>query len=122
MMHAASALIARVAGSDPAGTVDRFGPSLHIRGVIALSQGFLITSIIYAAVMAFVIDHKFKHAAARLLAASLFSAIGLMHAYKLTPGGVENCFAWFTAAPDFAIAYAAGAVILWRLGVSRGKA
>ena len=30
---------------------------LHIRGVIALSQGFLITSIIYSAVVAFVIDY-----------------------------------------------------------------
>ena len=115
-------LAIRKAGSSLYVVAPSFGSELPIAGVIALSQGFLITSIIYAAVMAFVIDHKFKHAAARLLAASLFSAIGLMHAYKLTPGGVENCFAWFTAAPDFAIAYAAGAVILWRLGVSRGKA
>jgi AGZA family xanthine/uracil permease-like MFS transporter len=109
----------RVAGTNLAGTVDRFAPDLHIRGVIALSQGFLVTSIIYAAVMAFVIDRKFKHAAAWLLAASLFSAIGLIHAYKLTTGGVENHFAWFTAAPDFAIAYAAGAIMLWALGTSR---
>jgi AGZA family xanthine/uracil permease-like MFS transporter len=109
----------RVAGTNLAGTVDRFAPDLHIRGVIALSQGFLITSIIYAAVMAFVIDRKFKHAAGWLLAASLFSAVGLIHAYKLTTGGVENYFAWFTAAPDFAIAYAAGAVMLWALGTSR---
>ena len=106
----------RVAGTDLASTVDRFAPGLYIRGVIALSQGFLITSIIYAAVIAFVIDRKFKHAAGWLLAASLFSATGLIHAYKLTPGGVENAFAWFTAAPDFAIVYAVGAALLWRLG------
>jgi AGZA family xanthine/uracil permease-like MFS transporter len=111
----------RVAGTDLASTADRFAPNLHIHGVIALSQGFLITSIIYGAVMVFVIDHKFKHAAAWLLAAAVFSAIGLIHAYKLTPGGVENHFAWFTAAPDFAIAYAAGAIMLWALGVSQTK-
>jgi AGZA family xanthine/uracil permease-like MFS transporter len=52
----------------------------------------------------------------------LFAAIGLIHAYKLTPNGVENSFAWFTAAPGFAIAYLAGAALLWALGVSRGKA
>jgi len=108
----------QVAGTDLASTVDRFAPDLYIRGVIALSQGFLLTSIIYAAVMACVIDRKFKHAAAWLLAAAVFSAVGLIHAYKLTPGGVEYYFAWFTAAPDFAIAYAAGAVLLWAVGMS----
>src|SRR5438552_1259696 len=77
----------RVAGTDLAHTADHFAPNLHIHGVIALSQGFLITSIIYAAVMVFVIDHKFKRAAAWLLAAALFSAIGLIHAYKITPNG-----------------------------------
>lgn len=108
----------RVAGTDLVSTVDRFAPNLHIRGVIALSQGFLITSIIYAAVMALVIDHKFKPAAAWLLAAAGFSAIGLIHAYRLAPGGVENHFAWFTAAPDFAIAYAVSAALLWVYGMT----
>jgi AGZA family xanthine/uracil permease-like MFS transporter len=103
----------RVAGTGLADTADKFAPNLHIRGVIALSQGFLLTSIIYAAVVAFVIDRKFKHASAWMLAASFLSAIGLIHAYKLTPDGVENHFAWFTAAPDFAIAYAVGAGLLW---------
>jgi AGZA family xanthine/uracil permease-like MFS transporter len=110
----------RVAGTDLATTADRFAPDLHIRGVISLSQGFLITSIIYAAVMAFVIDRKFRAAAGWLLAAAVFSAIGLIHAYKLTPGGVENYFAWFTAAPDFAIVYAVGAILLWALGTRGG--
>ncbi|HEU5396058.1 MAG TPA: NCS2 family permease, partial [Verrucomicrobiae bacterium] len=107
----------RVAGSDLASTVDKFTPDLHVRGVIALSQGFLITSIVYAAVMAYVIDRKFKHAAGWLLSAAILSGVGLMHAYKLTAGGVENYFAWFNAAPDFAIVYLAGAILLWLLGV-----
>jgi AGZA family xanthine/uracil permease-like MFS transporter len=111
-----------VAGSSLAATVDRFAPmGLHVRGVIALSQGFLITSIIYAAVMAFVIDRKFKAAAGWLMSAAVFAAVGLIHAYTLTPNGVEYKFAWFTAAPDFAIAYAVGAALLWVAGV-RGKA
>ena len=110
----------RVAGTDLATTVDRFAPNLHVRGVIALSQGFLITSIIYSAVMAFVIDRKFKHAAAWLGGAAICSAVGLIHAYRLSPSGVENYFAWFTAAPGFALVYAAGAVILWLIGISNG--
>jgi len=107
----------RIANTDLVSTAARFAPNLHIHGVIALSQGFLITSIIYASVIALVIDHKFKHAAAWLLAAAVFSAIGLIHAYRLTSGGVENHFAWFTAAPDFAIAYAVSAVMLWAYGL-----
>ncbi len=100
-------------------TVDKFGGDLHVRGVIALSQGFLITSIIYSAVMAFVIDRRFKAAALWLLAAAVFSAVGLIHAYDLTPDGVENHFAWFTAAPAFSIAYAVSAAALWMLGKDR---
>ena len=108
----------RVAGTDLASTVDRFAPNLHVRGVIALSQGFLLTSILYAAVMAFVIDRKFKQAAAWLAGAAFCSAVGLIHAYQLSPSGVENHFAWFTAAPGFALVYLAGAAILWFIGLS----
>ncbi|HVV72338.1 MAG TPA: NCS2 family permease, partial [Verrucomicrobiae bacterium] len=108
----------RVAGTDLATTVDRFAPNLYVRGVIALSQGFLITSILYAAVMAFVIDRKFKQGAGWLAAAALCSSVGLIHAYRLTANGVENHFAWFTAAPGFSLAYLAGALLLWLLGVS----
>ena len=57
--------------------------------------------------------------AAWLLTASGLSAIGLIHAYRLTAGGVENHFAWFTAAPDFAVAYAASAGMLWTYGMAR---
>lgn len=103
----------RAAGTDLSSTVDNFAiQGLYVHGVMALSQGFLITSVIYPAVMAFVIDQKIRAAAGWLAAASLFSAVGLIHAYRLTPGGVENHFAWFTAAPDFAIGYGAGAVLL----------
>ncbi|HSI65737.1 MAG TPA: NCS2 family permease [Candidatus Saccharimonadia bacterium] len=111
----------RVAKTDLVSTADQFAPQLYVYGVIALSQGFLITSVIYPAVMAFVIDRKFKVAAVWLAAASLFSAVGLIHAYKLTPAGVENHFAWFTAAPAFAIGYAAGAVLLLVMGVMQAK-
>jgi len=112
----------RVANAGLAENIDKFALSgLHLRGVIALSQGFLITSIIYSAVLAFVIDRRFKAAAGWLLAASVFSAVGLIHAYEVTPSGVENHFAWFTAAPAFAITYAVGAGALWWLGQSKAN-
>lgn len=106
----------RVAGTNLAATVDRFAPDLHVRGAIALSQGFLITSLIYATVVASVIDRRFRRAAGWLFAASLLSAIGLIHAYRVTPAGVEPHFAWFTAAPEFALPYAMAAVLVAGLG------
>lgn len=105
----------RVAGSSLMETADKFGSNLYIHGIIALSQGFILSSIIYAAVLAFVIDHKFKQAAAWMLAAAFLSATGFIHAYHITPNGVENHFAWFTAAPDFAAVYAVAAGVLMGL-------
>jgi AGZA family xanthine/uracil permease-like MFS transporter len=102
----------RVAGSSLFEVAGKFGSDLHIHGVIALSQGFLLTSIIYSAMMAFVIDCEFKKAAKCLGIAALLSCIGLIHSYQLTPSGVENRFGW-CAAPEFAIAYFVGAALLW---------
>jgi adenine/guanine/hypoxanthine permease len=106
----------RVAGTSLAATVDKFAPNLYLHGVVALSQGFLLTSLLYAGIVAFVFDRKFKRAAAWMLAASLLSALGFIHAYKITEFGVENQFAWFTAAPGFAITYAVGSALLWLAG------
>lgn len=94
-----------VAGTTLAETAPRFAPTLHIHGVIALSQGFLLTSILFAATTAFVVDGRKKHAAVTLVLAAILSGLGLIHAYRLTPNGVENHFAWFTAAPGFSVAY-----------------
>ncbi|CAN5913617.1 permease [soil metagenome] len=109
----------RVAGSNLIDTADKFGSNLYIHGVIALSQGFILTSIIYAAALAFVIDHKFKQAAGWMFAASILSAIGFIHAYHLTPNGVENHFAWFTAAPDFAVVYLVAGALLFGLSIRK---
>jgi AGZA family xanthine/uracil permease-like MFS transporter len=87
--------------------------TLHLRGVIFLSQGFLLTSMIFAATLVFMIDRKFLKAAQWCFAASLLSFIGIIHAYKLTAeGGLQNKFG-FIAAPEFGIMYAlTGAILL----------
>ncbi len=105
----------RIAGTNLEATAEKFAPTLHIHGVIALSQGFLLTSILYAAITAFVIDGKKRHASAALLLTALFSGFGLIHAYRLTPNGVENHFGWLTAAPEFAIGYALVAALCFFL-------
>jgi len=56
-----------------------------IGGAFALEQGFIFTSMILAAATVCVIERRFTHAAIWCAAASLLSAIGLMHAYAYTP-------------------------------------
>ncbi len=102
----------RAAGSNLAATADRFGTDLHIHGMVALSQGFLLTSMILAAVLALVIDRRFHHAAVWALAGAALSALGFIHAYELTASGVQNKLG-LLAAPGFAAAYALTALCLW---------
>lgn len=88
-----------------------FGGDLYIRGIISLNQGFLLTSMIFAAIMVYLIERKLLLAAAWTAVASVLSAVGLIHAYTLTPTGLENKFG-ILAAPDFALAYGAVALLL----------
>jgi adenine/guanine/hypoxanthine permease len=81
-----------------------FAGTLAIHGMIALERGFIFTSMILAAIGVFLIERQFLRAAAWSLAAAVFSAIGIIHAYELTPGGVVSRFGFF-AAPEFVGAY-----------------
>ena len=104
----------RVGGSSLFAVADKFGSDLYIHGVIALNQGFIFTSTILAAMLAFMIDRRFDKAAAWCLTAALFSFFGVIHAYRLTESGVQNHFG-LNAAPEFAVLYAASAALLWLL-------
>jgi len=114
------------AGSSLTASAGKFAPDLYLNGLIALSQGFLLNSMIFAAILVFTIDRKFLRAAGWSFAASALSAVGLIHAYRLTEAGVENNFS-FPAAGEFAWIYAAlGGVYLLlhsfpNLGTSSGK-
>ena len=50
-------------------------------------------------------------AACWMFAGAALSAVGLMHAYTLTPAGIANKFGWL-AAPEFAAMYALTGLIL----------
>ena len=86
-------------------------PQLYIDGVISLSQGFILSSMTLSAMLVFIIERKFLHAAGWALASAVLSALGLFHAFALTPAGVENKFG-FMAARGFAAAYFATACLL----------
>ena len=81
-----------------------FAQSLAIHGMISLERGFIFSSMILAAIGVFLIERQFFRAAWWSLAAAAFSAIGIIHAYDLTPGGVVSHFG-LLAAPDFVVSY-----------------
>jgi adenine/guanine/hypoxanthine permease len=77
---------------------------LAVHGMISLERGFIFSSMILSAIGVALIERKFVRAAAWALAAALLSAVGIIHAYDLTPGGATSRFG-FMAAPDFFLGY-----------------
>ena len=103
--------VARKAGSSLMEVAPRMGGDLALGGLIALGQGSLLTSMIWSAALAFMIQRRFAPAAGWLAAAAVLSAVGVIHAYRLSPNGVESLIGWWVA-PEFTLAYAAGAVFV----------
>jgi AGZA family xanthine/uracil permease-like MFS transporter len=101
----------RVSGSTLFAAAPSFGSDLYLHGVIALSQGFMLSAMMLSALLVHVIDRAFAKAALWSGIAALLSLTGLIHAYDLTTAGVQNKFG-LTAAPDFAFAYGLGALFL----------
>jgi adenine/guanine/hypoxanthine permease len=103
--------VARKAGSSLAEILPRMGTELALGGLLAIGQGALLTSMIWAAAMALIIEQRFVHAAAWMAAAAILSCFGVIHAYALTPAGIEGRLGW-DSAPAFALSYSAGAAFL----------
>jgi AGZA family xanthine/uracil permease-like MFS transporter len=94
---------------------------LYLDGVIALGQGFLLSAMVLSAILVFIIERQFLKAAAWTAAAAVLSLVGLIHAYELTPAGVQNTFLrlelapnirLLIAAPEFTIVYGLTALLL----------
>jgi AGZA family xanthine/uracil permease-like MFS transporter len=101
----------RVAGKTLFEVAPAFGHDLYIHGVIALNQGFLLSAMVLAAILVFIIEREFLRAAGWTATAAVLSMVGLIHAYELTPLGVQNKFG-FAAAPAFGAMYGLSAVLL----------
>jgi AGZA family xanthine/uracil permease-like MFS transporter len=106
----------RAAGSTLFDAAPKLGSELYVHGVIALSQGFLLTSMVLSALLVHVIERRFLRAAVWALVASGLSMVGLIHAYELTPQGVQNRFG-LAEAPGFGAMYALVGVLLAGLHV-----
>jgi adenine/guanine/hypoxanthine permease len=104
-------VIARKAGSSLMEVAPKMGSDLAMGGLVALGQGSLLTSMVWSATLALIVQKRFAAASAWVTVAAIFSAAGLIHAYTLSPNGVESRIGWWVA-PDFTLAYAAGAAFL----------
>ena len=104
-------LALRLGGSSFLESAPRFGDQLPIYGLVALSQGALLVSMVWGAAIALMLDRRFLPAAAWAQRAAGMSCLGLIHAFRITDQGVENVIGFF-AAPAFAISYLAGAAFL----------
>ncbi len=62
---------------------------VHFDGLVALSQGFMLTSTIWAAASALLIDRRFLQAAAWALVGAALAFFGFIHAGELGPSGGE---------------------------------
>jgi AGZA family xanthine/uracil permease-like MFS transporter len=101
----------RKAGADMLTVAPRFGGELAIYGMIALGQGALLVSMIWAAALVWIIERQFVKASAWMFVAAALSCFGAIHAYRLTPQGIENRLGWWVA-PEFTLSYAAAAIFL----------
>ena len=75
-----------------------------IDGAFALTEGFIFTSMILAAVTVAIIERRFREGALWSFAAAILSMIGLMHSYTYTAG--DTAMALFKPAWQWAIGYA----------------
>jgi AGZA family xanthine/uracil permease-like MFS transporter len=100
--------------------LESFGQTPAMHGVISLQQGFIFTSMILAAIGVALIERRFSTATLWSLAGAFFSALGIIHAYELTPGGVANRFG-LLAAPEFFLGYLLLALLFLAVTVSVRK-
>ena len=99
------------AGSSLAEAMPKVGSELALGGLVALGQGGLLTSMLWAATLVLTVQRKFTQAAAWIGAAAVLAAFGVIHAYSLTPAGMMGRIGWWVA-PEFTLAYGAGALFL----------
>ena len=66
-------------------------------GLLSLEQGFLFSAMIFAAIAVYLIEKDFIKASLWSLVAAACAYFGLIHGYRVTPGGVIPCIGWGVA-------------------------
>lgn len=75
-----------------------------LSGLLALSQGFLLTSMVWGSICVYILDRDFRKSAYWSFLASLLSALGLIHGYTLSGNAILNNYS-FPSAPQFVLSY-----------------
>ncbi|WCL47594.1 NCS2 family permease [Leptospira sp. GIMC2001] len=81
-------------------------------GVLSLSQGFLLTAMVWASITVFIIDRQFKKASIWCLAGGVLSLVGIIHAYTLSGNAILTEFRLYYDS-KFTIAYILLAVLMF---------
>jgi adenine/guanine/hypoxanthine permease len=98
-----------------------FSPDLFIYGMLALAQGFILTSIFFSAILARIIDRNWLAAAVWCLIAAVFSSCGIIHGFLWNgPGFMPDLTLFHSTGPgagipsglDFALVYILAAGVL----------
>jgi AGZA family xanthine/uracil permease-like MFS transporter len=96
----------------------------YVRGLLALKSGFMFSAMFIAAIGVFLVERRLWTAALWSLAAAVFSILGLMHSYTLTPAAVREeilpGFAWEAAAGYLGMATVFGLLALRRPPIDAG--
>jgi len=82
---------------------------MHLDGLVALSQGFMLTCVVWSGAAAHLIDRRLAQAAAFMWVGALFAFFGFIHAGELTGAGAVYRIGWASGA-QWAAGYAACAV------------
>ncbi|MCX8011987.1 MAG: NCS2 family permease [Desulfobacterota bacterium] len=91
-----------------------------IEGMIALERGFILNSMIWSAIVVYVIEKDFFKAGFWGVIASGLSFVGIIHAFKITESGIVNNLA-INAALPFSIGYLLLAVAFYLTGLKLSK-
>lgn len=66
--------------------------NLYLYGLIALSKGYLLSSIFLSATMVHIVEREFFRAAMWMLCGSFLSFVGLVHSFEVTEFGTKSNF------------------------------
>jgi AGZA family xanthine/uracil permease-like MFS transporter len=88
---------------------------LHFEGLVALSQGFMLTCLVWSGASAHLIDKQFNRAAAFMGVGAVLAFFGFIHAGQLTAAGALYHIAWASGV-HWAIGYALCAVFFFLVG------
>jgi AGZA family xanthine/uracil permease-like MFS transporter len=107
----------RVAGTSLFDAAAKFSPNdIALKGVFALNQGFILSAMLFASLLVYATERQWMRVAAWALGGAILAWFGIIHAYELTPLGLQVKLGW-GAAPGFAAAYFG--VALLALGLQR---